>query len=184
MNCKLERSIPFQFLLTSKCSSVVLKYMRIEKTITLREINAENWRECIGLRVREEQARFVATNENALALAYAHSEMRPKGIYANETMVGFLMYAKDPDDGLYYINRLMIDARHQGNGYGRRALILLADHLASMGAETLDILHKPDNHFAVRIYREIGFEPSGLTVGDDEVSTMRLGVPGGGAKPR
>ena len=35
--------------------------------ISLRKINEDNWRECIGLTVNEDQLEFVATNVNGLA---------------------------------------------------------------------------------------------------------------------
>ena len=128
----------------------------------------------IRLKVKEDQKRFVATNENGLALAYAHKEMRPRGIYNEDILVGFLMYAKDPDDGVYYVNRLMIDEKFQGNGYGKNALELLLVHLKSKGAGTVDILHKPDNESAIRIYRSLGFELTKEALGDDVVSRVNL----------
>lgn len=143
--------------------------------ITLREINEDNWRECIHLTVKEEQKRFVASNVNGLALAYAHKEMRPRAIYNDETMVGFIMYACDPDDGGYYINRLMIDEKFQGNGYGEQALRLLLSNLKEQGVEAVDIIHKPDNHSAIRIYRSLGFQATDETLGDDVISRANLG---------
>lgn len=148
--------------------------MNNEVVISLREINDSNWRECIALSVKEDQKRFVGTNENGLALAYAHREMQPRGIYANEVMAGFIMYAKDPDDGLYYINRFMIDESYQGMGYGRRALELLAEQLRAEGVTSVDILHKPDNEQALRLYRSLGFEQTDERVGDDVISRLNL----------
>lgn len=148
--------------------------MNNEVVISLREINDSNWRECIALSVKEDQKRFVGTNENGLALAYAHREMQPRGIYANEVMAGFIMYAKDPDDGLYYINRFMIDESYQGMGYGRRALELLAEQLRTEGVTSVDILHKPDNEQALRLYRSLGFEQTDERVGDDVISRLNL----------
>ncbi len=142
--------------------------------ITLRNIDEDNWRECIRLKVRKDQERFVATNENGLAIAYAHKEMEPKGIYSDDIMVGFIMYAKDPDDGLYYINRLMIDERYQRNGFGRKALEILIDQLKGRGAMTIDIIHKPDNVAAIKLYRELGFESTNDKLIDDDISRMNL----------
>lgn len=150
--------------------------MKNEVVISLREINESNWRECIALSVREDQKKFVGTNENGLALAYAHKEMRPRGIYADEEMVGFIMYAMDPDDGLYYINRFMIDESYQGKGYGRRALKMLTDQLRAEGVKSVDILHKPDNEQAIRLYRSLGFEQTEEMVGDDVISRLDLRV--------
>lgn len=143
-------------------------------SVTLRKINEDNWRDCIHLHVRDNQKRFVATNENGLALAYAHKEMKPRGIYCDDTLVGFLMYAQDPDDGLYYINRLMIDEKYQSKGYGRQALEILIEHLRSKGIKQVDILHRPDNEIAIKLYRSLGFELTKETLGEDVVSRMVL----------
>ena len=142
--------------------------------ITLRKINEDNWRECIRLKVRKDQERFIATNENGLALAYAHKEMEPRAIYNDELMVGFIMYARDPDDGLYYINRFNIDENHQGKGYGRKALELLLSQLRENQVETVDIIHKPDNEAAIKLYRSLGFELTDETLNDDVISRVNL----------
>lgn len=146
----------------------------MEMNITLRKIDQDNWRDCIKLKVREDQSRFVATNENSLALAYVHTEMNPLGIYFDETMVGFLMHALDPDDNINYINRLMIDENFQGKGYGRKALSLLIEKLKNEGVEVLDILHKPDNHSAIKLYKSLGFKLTDVKVGDESVSTLHI----------
>ena len=142
--------------------------------ISLRKIDQDNWRDCIKLKVKEEQKKFVATNENALALAYVHTEMNPLGIYLDEKIVGFLMHALDPDDNIYYINRFMIDENYQGKGYGRKALSLLIEKLKDEGVKVLDILHKPDNHSAIKLYNSLGFELTDVQVGDDIVSTLHI----------
>lgn len=142
--------------------------------ITLREINETNWRECIHLKVSDKQKQFVATNENGLALAYAHKEMNPRGIYNDDELVGFIMYAKDPDDGLHYINRFMIDEKFQGNGFGKEALKILISRLKEMGVESVDIIHKPDNEHAIKIYKSFGFELTNETLGDDVISNLKL----------
>lgn len=142
--------------------------------ITLRKINEDNWRECIALTVSEDQQKFVGSNVNGLALAYAHKEMNPFAIYNDETMVGFLMYARDPDDGVYYINRLMIDQKFQGKGFGRQALIELLNILRELKVESVDILHKPDNHKAIKVYESLGFKLTEFKVDDEVVSNLKL----------
>lgn len=142
--------------------------------ISLRKIDENNWRECIRLKVKEDQMKFVASNENGLALAYAHKEMEPRGIYSGEEMVGFVMYAKDPDDGLYYINRLMIDVKHQGKGVGTEALRILLGNLKNAGANSVDIMHKPDNYSAIRLYERLGFVLTDEKLGDEVISTIDL----------
>jgi len=142
--------------------------------IALRKIDEDNWRECIRLKVSEDQQRFVATNENGLALAYAHKEMNPLAIYDNDIMVGFIMYARDPDDGFYYINRFMIDEKFQKKGFGKEALRLLLDQLKSNGVLAIDIIHKPNNKVAIKLYESFGFELTEDTLDDDVISRVEL----------
>jgi len=142
--------------------------------ITLRNVDENNWRKCIQLKVSEDQVRFVATNENGLALAYAHKEMNPRAIYNDDNMVGFIMYARDPDDGIYYINRFMIDSKYQRKGYGRVAMQLILEQLKTEGVTTLDILHRPDNKVAIKLYQSFGFELTEDIVDKDVVSRVKL----------
>ena len=142
--------------------------------IKLKKINESNWKECNRLKVSDDQLKFVASNENGLALAYAHKEMEPRAIYNGDEMVGFVMYARDPEDGLYYINRLMIDEKYQGRGFGTEALKILIKELKESGVPSLDIIHKPDNNIAIRIYEKLGFVLTDEKLGDDVISTLDL----------
>ncbi|MEZ4690578.1 MAG: hypothetical protein R3A12_10500 [Ignavibacteria bacterium] len=47
-----------------------------------------------------------------MALAYAHKEMQPRAIYAGRKWLDLLCMQRS-DDGVYYINRFMIDEKHQ-----------------------------------------------------------------------
>lgn len=142
--------------------------------ITLRNIDENNWRDCISLKVKNDQKKFVASNENGLAIAFAHKEMQPRGIYYGETMVGFLMYAQDPDDGVYYINRLMIDKKYQRKGFGTKALEILLNGLRDSGVESVDIIHKPDNEVAIKLYKSLGFKLTENTLDENVISNVIL----------
>ena len=146
----------------------------MEMNITLRKIDQDNWRDCIKLKVKEDQSRFVASNENTLALSYVYPEMNPLAIYLDEKIIGLITHALDPDDNIYYINRFMIDENFQGKGYGRKALSLLIEKLKNEGVKILDIIHKPDNHSAIKLYKSLGFELTDVKVGDDIVSTLQI----------
>lgn len=52
------------------------------------------------------------------------------------------MFAKDPNDGIYYINRFMTDEKYQGNGYGRKALEILIGMIKERGVQFIDIIHR------------------------------------------
>jgi len=100
--------------------------------IELRKINDDNMDECIKLEVRDDQDDFVACNMYSLADAYVSisngAHATPYAIYANDEMVGFIMYdyREYPNDDTfgetcYHIWRFMIDKKHQGKGYGKQA---------------------------------------------------------------
>src|SRR5262245_26120443 len=98
-------------------------------TMTLREITRENWEQCVRLEVAPEQQRFVASNAVSLAQSKYEPEWIPLALYDDEEMVGFVMYGVYRDQGKYWILRMMVDRRLQGNGYGRAAMRLLLDRL-------------------------------------------------------
>jgi diamine N-acetyltransferase len=94
-------------------------------TIVLKDITRENFEELIALHVDQEQEQFVASNLYTIAQMQFKEEKIAKGIYFEDKAVGLIAY--DLED--YDIWRLMIDIRHQGRGYGRKAMELVLDIL-------------------------------------------------------
>jgi diamine N-acetyltransferase len=135
----------------------------IEKSkLSLREITTDNFRECIGLEVAENQHGFVASNMYSLAEAKADGVSIPLGIYANDKMVGFTMYCFDTDSGMGYIDRLMVDESHQGQGYGRFAMTEVIERLKNVpGCEKICTSFVPENHVAEGLYQSLGFQRTG-----------------------
>src|SRR5215208_1764554 len=93
----------------------------------LRPVTEQNWKALIKLKVSEDQTHFVASNLYSIAEAQfgddleGHWDYHPFGIYDGDTPVGFLMYGinfKHPKQQAFII-RLMVDAKYQGQGYGR-----------------------------------------------------------------
>lgn len=93
----------------------------------LRKIGSNNIEECIALKVAEEQAQYIVSNQDSLRDANGNPAVaRPFAIYIDNKMVGFTMFAfdedyEDPSDR-YWLWRFMIDKDLQGRGYGRAAL--------------------------------------------------------------
>ncbi len=94
-------------------------------SVTLKDITQENFEELISLFVDQEQEQFVASNLYTIAQMQFKEEKIAKGVYVDEKAVGLIAY--DLED--YDIWRLMIDARFQGNGYGRKAMEIVLDIL-------------------------------------------------------
>ena len=150
------------------------------ETITLRPITDENREAVIALSVREDQP-FVATNEYSLREA-AETEAkypgvaRPFAIYADEKLVGFCMFAVDPDeedeDDRYYLWRFMIDQNEQGKGYGQAALAEIIRYFRNLGAERLLLSTDPENERGLHVYHKAGFLDTGCI--DDGEAVLRL----------
>ena len=71
------------------------------------------------------------------------------------------MVYRDPAAGIFYVWRFMIDARHQGRGYARRAMALLLDEARADGAREITLSVVPGEHSALDFYRGLGFEETG-----------------------
>jgi diamine N-acetyltransferase len=132
--------------------------------ITLRDITRDNWRECVRLKVAEDQLKFVATNAVSLAQSKYEPESVPLGAYDGDTMVGFVMY--HPEDyevsKLWFIERLMVGLQYQGKGYGRATMeALLAQLKAVPGYAAILISFVPENTAAQKLYSSLGFVDTG-----------------------
>lgn len=143
-------------------------------SITLEPITRDNYRACVQLRVAPDQEHFVASNAFSLVQAAYEPECVPLAIYDGETMVGFAMYALDPDEGSYWIYRLMIDVGHQGKGYGRAAMMALIERMRQLpDCDQLAISYEPHNDVARRLYAGLGFVETGEIIDGETVARLR-----------
>ena len=143
-------------------------------TITLQPITADNFVECIELTpTADQQARgYVAPNVLSLAQAYVERWWIPLAVYADRTMIGFVLYGRwpaggfaafwgdKPKPGIDYIMRMMIDRRYQGRGYGKATLTALIERI-KMQADCLaiELDYDGENTAAARLYTGCGFQP-------------------------
>lgn len=140
----------------------------------LKTITKDNWVDAISLRVKEDQVNFVASNAVSLAQLNFLDNFHAKGIYYGDEMVGFTLYGIDEDDHDFWIYRMMIDAKHQGKGYGKESVKLVIDDIKAIKEErhqTITLSYEPTNVHAKRIYEKMGFkEVEGLIIGGEQVS--------------
>lgn len=145
--------------------------------ITLQPITADNWRDCVRLKVADSQTQFVASNAFSLAQSKFEPESVTLGIINDATMVGFIMYHPE-DYGLakiWFIERLMIGKDYQGQGFGRAGMQLLIDQLRSQpGYTAILISFVPDNTSAEKLYASLGFEDTGEIEEGEKVYRMGL----------
>ncbi len=75
-------------------------------TVSLHQITVENWKECAGLTLHENQRNFVPGNLYSIAEAQFYPEAPTRAIYnESDEMVGFLLYGRDVLSGKWKIFR-------------------------------------------------------------------------------
>lgn len=143
--------------------------------VELREVTRDTVRAICILQVAPGQRGFVAPN----AVSFAEALFEPKAwfraIVADDVPVGFAMLSIDPDASEYYLWRLMIDARYQGQGFGRAALDAIVAHVRSLpGATELLVSWVPEPGGPGPFYEGLGFELTGEVDEGEVVARLRL----------
>lgn len=140
-------------------------FVNTNAKVSLRPINPDNFNECISLGVNEDQKGMVASNVYSIAEAYVDRKLYPLAIYdiaaqgwekPKVPMIGFTMYQIDAEVG--FINRLMIDSKYQGKGYGEATMVEIIRRLKLYpGVEIITTSYHPKNVAAAKLYRKLGF---------------------------
>ena len=141
--------------------------------IRLEKINADNYRQCLDLKVSEEQQYFVSSNVDSLAKAYVfYDRVTPFAIYNDNLMVGFMLIRFNEELNNYFIWQLMIDEKHQGKGYGKQAMNLAIEWMKKDNrCHEIVLTYIAGNEQAKKMYTQLGFEPMGETL-DGEVDMV------------
>lgn len=143
--------------------------------LIFKEVDRENWEECVALKITKEQEEYVAPNWYSILQAKFEEELYPLCIYHEEVMVGFLMYALDTETKRMEMCRLMIDKKFQGKGYGRIAVLKLFDLIREKyGKIKFYTSIEPENVVAEKLYESLGFEKNGEIMWDEEVMVVQL----------
>lgn len=144
-----------------------------ESVVSLREITGETFREICRLKTTERQEEFVAPNDWSIVEAYFEPKAWMRGIYADETPVGFIMVYDDPEKAHYYLWRFMLDHRYQHMGFGKRALDLLVEHVKTRpNATYLSLSYVPADDGPAEFYHRYGFVDTGEIDDDELVSKL------------
>jgi diamine N-acetyltransferase len=132
------------------------------KNVTLKEITEDSLRCILNLKVSPEQRKFVADNATSIAQAHFSKTAWFRAVYADGIPVGFVLIENDDGKDEFCLWRFMIDAIHQGKGYGKQALKLVNDHVKKQPNATKLILGcVQGNGSPERFYKSMGFEHTG-----------------------
>lgn len=135
-----------------------------EKQLHFKLVNEENRKEIEGLTVFSEQADFIESVSECLQEADELELWRPVGIYDSSLLVGFAMYGyfPEPAPGQLWLDRLLIDKKYQGKGYGKQSVLLLLDRLhTEYQSNTVYLSVYENNPHAIKLYQQIGFQFNG-----------------------
>ena len=140
--------------------------------VELKPITEDNFVDAFNLELAPEQEEFVSHPIRSLAQAYVYrNQCQPFGIYADGSMVGYVLVIYDYDVPEYDIWHMMIDKAQQGHGYGGKALDQVIDYIRTKPFGTSDrvaLTCNKENAVARRLYERKGFSFTG-NVFDDEV---------------
>jgi diamine N-acetyltransferase len=131
------------------------------------------------LEVAPAQQGVDAANEEPVAKADDGDHCVPLAIYAEDRPVGFVLYARDPDDGDCWIHQLKIDKRYQRRGNGRMALVEMLKLMSTLpGCDHVCLGVAAGNEMAMVLYRQMGFDMTGEIIGGEVVFRRDLSVTG------
>ena len=131
-------------------------------TISLREIDKENFHQCLKLKAADGQENYVASNAISIAASKFFPSLTPLAVYAENEMVGFAMYERDTETGNFWLARLMIDAAQQGRGYGKEATRAIIKKLKEeFDCREVFLSFVPENLKAEKMYSSVGFKRTG-----------------------
>ncbi|WP_291257000.1 N-acetyltransferase [Flavonifractor sp.] len=145
--------------------------------ITLQNVDESNFLACFSLELDAQQEKFVSHPIRSLAQAYVYrGQCTPFAVCRAGEVVGYLMVIYDYDEEAYFIWHLMIDARHQGRGYGRAAMEAALAYIRSKPFGDSSIVRltvSPENSAACHLYQTLGFSPTGRA-DEDEIELERV----------
>lgn len=132
-----------------------------DEMMELRPVTEDNFLDTFHLKLAPGQERLVSHPIQSLAQAYVYRDQcQPFGIYAEGTMIGYVMVIYDYDVPEYDIWHMMIDASVQVHGYGSAALDLVIDYIRTKPfgqADRIFLTCNKDNTAARKMYEKKGF---------------------------
>lgn len=130
--------------------------------IRFETINPDNWR--LGLKVSQEQKRFVADDMRLLARAYAYRSERSNAyiIYNDDIPIGMALYYDCDELSAYDLSQIFIDERYQNRGFGTEATRQILKLMEADGKYDKVVLCYIDgNEAAKSMYEKLGFYLTG-----------------------
>ena len=144
--------------------------------IELREITKDNLNTVLALEVFDHQKAFVSSTAASLAQAYVYKETAfPFAVYADNTLVGFIMLGYYEARNQYTLWKFLIDKKCQNKGYGTEALKQGIQYLQNtFHAKEIYTGVSVGNEQAKHVYKSLGFAETGLV--EDGMEELKMTV--------
>lgn len=148
--------------------------------VTLRPLTEGNRAAVLALRVSPDQERFVSSVADSLLEAAQHPQANALcwAVYAQATLVGFVMIADEVADPTYiphFLWKLLIDEHHQRQGFGTAALDQVAAYFRGRpGVNAVTTSAHPGEGTPIPFYERYGFERTGEVRDGEVVLALRL----------
>lgn len=150
--------------------------------IRLEAITRFNWDEATDLPVTDDHKEYVASNLYSIAQAQFIPGVDAYAIYNDDKMVGFAMFGStditDEEDGSkdprFWIWRLMVAEGEQYKGYGKEAMKIIIGKAIEAGEKEIMVSTEPQNVKAIKFYKDLGFEETGIIDDGEEVFRLPL----------
>ena len=127
--------------------------------VHFKNIDDTNQYKVRNIKLKPGQDKFIETVDECLKEAENFHEWHPVAIYYDDEIIGFAMYGSFGLNKDTWIDRIMIDEKHQGKGYGKLAMIKLIDIVSKeYGVNVIYLSITEENRAAYTLYKNIGFE--------------------------
>jgi len=148
---------------------------RNDRLISLRPVDADNWRAVADIAARDDQRRYTAaTGARYVLLSTMEDSWTSLGVYADEQVVGHVMWGVD-DDHSHWIGGVLVDADEQRVGIGLASMRTLLRWLSDLPAcNVVRLSYDPSNLGARGLYADLGFEETDAMEGSEIVAELRV----------
>lgn len=129
------------------------------RNVHFKNIDDTNEYKVRNIKLKHGQEKFIETVDECLKEAETFHQWHPLAIYSDDEIIGFAMYGSFGLNKDTWIDRIMIDEKHQGKGYGKLAIMNLIDMVSKeYGVNVIYLSITEENRTAYNLYKNIGFE--------------------------
>ena len=127
--------------------------------VHFKNIDNSNGYKVRNIKLKPGQEKFIETVDECLKEADTYREWHPIAIYNDTEIIGFAMYGSFGLNKDTWIDRIMIDEKYQGKGYGEIAMMKLINIVSKeFEVNVIYLSISDENKTAYSLYKSIGFE--------------------------